>query len=258
MSHQKAAYQILTELYTPDTISLHSLTVTIVKWYLHFDTYVGMLSGTPSLLSRDWLEALHQHYVREYRRNPEDIILLYEESQTSTRLLGYDLFEFFNKMASGISDATFEQESQALISRLDNWERNFPIRLMNPNNLIKEYPNSPHNPQDPTDPYKPSFIFGGENFPTNQFRLGLLGLRNMFETRIAAWKGLPKPEKTSKDLGSMIFEIVNAIHYWPGAPRGAFLSMRSILSLAVFLNPPTRPREITWAREMFAEIERQG
>jgi hypothetical protein len=259
MSHQKAAYQILTELYTPETIKSSPLTAIMATWYLHFDTYVGMLSGTPSLLGREWLEALHEYYLGEYRRNPEDITLLYQESMSRIRLLGYDLFRFFNKMSSGqMSESQFETDSQALLERLENWERNFPVRLMDPNNIVSDFPTSPYDPNDPNDPYKPSFIFGGDNFPSNQFRLGIMSLRNMFETRVAAWKGLPKPEKHAKTLGTLIFRIVNAVRFWPEAPPGALLSMRSIFSLAIFLNIPSRPREIQWARETFAAIESQG
>jgi hypothetical protein len=259
MSHQKAAFQILTELYTPETITSSPLSIIILQWYGHFDTYIGMLSGSPSLLTREWHEALHDHFVREYSRNPGDLTLLYEKSMTTTKLLGYDLIRFLNRMNAGeLSDAEFETASQSLIKRLDSWEENFPVELMDPNNIVKEFPGSPYNPDDPSDPYKPTFIFSGRNFPSNQFRLGILGIRNMFETKVAAWKGLPKPEKSGKALATVIFQIVNAVRFWPDAPPGALLSLRSIFSLAIFLNIPTRPREIQWARETFAAIEKEG
>jgi hypothetical protein len=80
----------------------------------------------------------------------------------------------------------------------------------------------------------------------------------MFETKMAVYQGQPRPEKISKELATTIFGMVNAVRYWPEAPRGALLLMRSVFSLAIFLRVPTRPKDILWARETFAAIESQG
>jgi hypothetical protein len=259
LSHQKAAYEILLELYTPATVTSHATSIAILKWYNHFDVYVAMLSGTPSLIKREWHEALHKHYVNQYEQDTENISLLYEESLGSVRILAHDMFALFNKMNSGqLTDAEFRVESERISSQLHNWEHNFPIRFMEPENLITHFPDAPTDSADPSDPYKPKYIFGGDNFPTNQFRLSLLGLRNMFETRMAAYRGQPKPEKLSKELANMIFGMVNAVRFWNEAPRGTLLLMRSVFSLAIFLSIPTRAKDILWARETFAAIEAQG
>jgi hypothetical protein len=219
-----------------------------------------MLSGTPPLLGQEWNVALHEHAQRAFRRNPDDILLLYEESMSASRILSFDILMFFAKLGAGkVSDEEFDTQSREYIRRLNHWEDEFPIRLMQPQNIVKDIPEPPH-PEfdDGFNPYKTGIIFGGDNFSTNMFRLTILGLRNMFESKLAAWKGLPKPEQSSKDLAKTIFETVNAIRYWPHSPPGAMLSTRAVFSLAVFLGPTTDPREVLWARQTFAAIESEG
>lgn len=54
LGHQKAACEILIELYTPQTIRQNATSQAILKWYVHF---AGSLPGTGTMLSSDWFES---------------------------------------------------------------------------------------------------------------------------------------------------------------------------------------------------------
>lgn len=260
MIHQKAAYQIIVELYTPETIMNHPVTRSTIKWYLYFDSFVGMLAGTESLMSRRWLEAISEFHADEYDRSQGSIRNLYEHCSSLTKLLSFDTFHFFNQLASGqVPDEELEKRSQYLLGELGKWEDHFPVELAKEENLVTNVPEAPYDPNDEsTAPYKPLYFWGGENFPTNTFRFALFGLRHMLEGRLSTWKGQPKPEQMSKEFSKMIFGMVNSVRYWPETPPGAFLNFRAVFSLAVFLNPPTEEREISWARSTFAALESEG
>jgi hypothetical protein len=260
MSHQKAAHQVLTSLYTPQDTAKNPILRQILKWYIHFDTYVGMLSDHASTIDRSYLDEAAKTYAVELKATPDDIILMYEERSAWMRIISHDVFGLFGKMSSGqLLDAEFDEKVTAIQAQLDDWEANFPPALLDPAKLVTDFSGAPPpDPDDIFDPYEPGLIYGGDIFASNQFRLGLEGLRNMLATRYATWKGLPKPEEASRDLAHTMKKVVNAIQYCPDCPAGALLSMKAYLSYAILLQPPTTEEEIMWCRKKFAALESLG
>jgi hypothetical protein len=259
--HRTAAWQIISSLYTPESLAAKPLERSALKWYAYFDTFVGMLSGERPLMTRDWLEALGDAVRHEHEQKPEDITWTYEHCIAITRLISFDTFKFFTDVGTGkMSDTEFDDNARSILARYNDWEMTFPRRLANPEYIIKDFPGLSYDRNDSSDPYKPCAIFGGPNLPTNVFRLGILSARNVFETRLASLKGLPRPEKATKTLVNEVFGVVNAMRFWEGSPPGAFLCLRPIWSLAHFLVPPgwMSERDLTWSRETFAEFEKVG
>jgi hypothetical protein len=60
MGHQKAAHEMLTRLYTPETIVKSDFLLKVVFWYVRFDLFVGFQSVGGAVLSRDWYVAVHK------------------------------------------------------------------------------------------------------------------------------------------------------------------------------------------------------
>lgn len=259
MAHQKAAHQLLTESYTPETIMRHSTLRNILMWYLHFDLYVGMLSGAPQLISREWLVAQHSYYVEQVEIAPEDLGMLLGETSTKTKLVGYDMLNLFGKAATGeLSEAYIAEQIAYYADVFDQFERNLPAIATRPECLVTDFTDAPpREPDDIFDPFEPGLIYGGECFPTNQVIMNWLGLRIIFETRQAAL--------TNRNLNTEIMmqsvvrmgKMINAIHYWPGAMKGALLTFRANLSLVAFMLPAGE-RQKRWAKKRFAAIEAQG
>jgi hypothetical protein len=260
MAHQKAAYQLLTELYTPESIMKHATLRNILKWYLHFDTYVSMLSGSSSFIPRTWIIAQYEYYAAQADKSPHDLVLRYEKCLAKTKVSSYDVFELFALANAGtLSDAEFEERAQRLREALVTFESvEASAGLMDPAALVTDFSDSSPDPDDLIAPLEPGIIFGGKLFPTNGLRVGILGLINVFDARMSAFRGIPNPNaEESWKLAWRVAKVTDAIHHWKGSPKGALLSFRAIFALAAFALP-TGDRETTWMRRKFAAIESQG
>jgi hypothetical protein len=259
MGHQNAAYQIITELYTPDTIMKNGTLRNILKWYIHFDVYVSMLSGSPAIITRDWFEAQHKYYLSRTQEVPDDIIIRYEEQHAWIRLIGHDIALLFRrKMQGAISDAEFTASSSSLRKRLEEWEDNLPPILKDSSKLVVDFPNAlPRDPDDIVDPNKPGVIYGGDLFPTNLIILNFIGLKNMFDTRLASFDGTSISEESKIRLAYRVVQFVDSLQYWSGSPPGILVGLRANFALAVLILP-VREKEIKWSRKRFAMIESQG
>jgi hypothetical protein len=259
MSHQKAAYQLLTESYTPESIMRHSTLRNILMWYLHFDLYVGMLSGAPQIIARDWLLAQHKYYIEKLETSPGSIDCLQGEASARSKLISYDIFSLFSKANSGeLSDADVAEQLAYYSDILENFESDLPAAMVNPNCLVTDFTGAPpRDPEDIFDAYEPGLIYGGECFPTNQLILNFLGLRIIYETRVATMLKRNPRADFIKHTVMRIGKMINAIHYWPGAHKGSILTFRANVSLVAFLLPPGQ-RQKNWAKKKFAAIEAEG
>jgi hypothetical protein len=260
MSHQKAAYRIMTELWTPETFVKHGALRMALKWYLHFDTFIGAFSQKPPKLPRAWVAALHQHYVDVSIKESNNIQNLYEEQWSYLKLISYDAFSLFAQVANskGVTEAQ-EKEAQKLQRLFVGGEKNVPEKLRDPSKLVVDFSDWP--PLDPDDIYnahEPGILFGGELFPTNQLFLSFAAMNNMLGARLQCSKGLPRAEDDSKELAQRIFRTLNAIRYCPHTPPGALLGFRSMFPLGVVLQPPMGARELRWALKQFQAIENEG
>jgi hypothetical protein len=259
MSHQKAAFQIITELYTPESIMQNVVLRNILKWYIHFDVFVGILSGRVAIISRDWFAKQHEWYMEHAREAPEDIDVQYEERYAWVRLTGYDLAALFTQRMQGtLSDVEFDLQARGIREAFDLFDEQTSSLLTDPSKLITEFPDaSPIEPNSIVNPYEPGVIYGGDAFPTNQLILNFLGLKNMFATRMSSLTGAPRSEDAGKELAYRIVHVIDAIEHWPGAPASTLLGLRASLGMAVlFLG--TSKQEIEWARKMMARVERLG
>jgi hypothetical protein len=259
MGHQNAAYQIITELYTPETIMQDGTLRNILKWYIHFDIYVSVLSGAPSIISAQWLEEQHKFYVHQVQECPENISLRYEKHHSWIRLVGNNIGELFRRKMNGtITDAEFETLSSSLKRQLDDWEENLDPELVDSSKLVTNYETTAvMGPDDIVDPYQPGTIYSGNLFATNILILNFISLKNMFQTRLASLGGTPQPEETKFELAYRIAKIVDTVQYWRGSPPGALVGLRANFGLAVLLLP-SGEKEIKWARKKFALIESHG
>jgi hypothetical protein len=259
MSHQKAAHQVLISLCTPETAATSPVYRQILKWYIHFDTYVGMLSDYASTIDRAYLEKAADFYAEAIKAQPDSVILRYEERSAWMRVITHDIFNIFSEMSRGqVEDvAEFDRRVLAVQAKLDGWEAEFPFVLRDPAQLVTDFSGAPPpDPDDIFDPYEPGLIYGGEIFASNQFRLGIEGMRHMLAVRYAGWKGLPKPDGI--EMADLMKRVVNAVQYWPGSPAGALLSLKAYFSYAILLQPPATEKEVLWCRKKFAALECLG
>jgi hypothetical protein len=220
-----------------------------------------MLSDYASTIDRAYLVEAARFYADAIKIAPDNIVLHYEERSAWMRVITHEIFEIFGAMSKGQIDdpEEFEQRILRIMGQLDGWEAEFPAMLKDPTQLVTDFSKSPPpDPDDPFDPQEPGLIYGGEIFASNQFILGIEGMRHMLATRYATWKGLPKPDAATMALADRMKRVVNALQYWPDSPAGALLSMKAYFSYAILLQPPATAKEVMWCRKKFAALECLG
>jgi hypothetical protein len=258
MSHQKAAYRILTELWEPESAIKHGAMRMAIKWYLHFDTLIGAFSAKPPMLPRSWIGALHAYYKSAVQNNPENITIQYEERWCYVRLLTFDAFSLMANQSTQ-SGEEWDYQVANLLEQFSQGEKDIPDLIRDPSYLLTDFSDCP--PLDPDDifnAHEPGALYVGELFPTNQLRLSYAAMNNVLRSRIANIKGVANNDDNGRALGYQILKTFNAIQYWSKKPPGALLQFRSVLPLGVMLNPPTNERELRSVLKAFQAIEAEG
>jgi hypothetical protein len=256
MGHQKAAFDMLTKLYTPKSITQSDFLLKVSVWYIRFDLFVGFQSGGESVLSRDWFEAVHECYVQKVRENPDDLGYRYEERFAYSRLVAKDSNDLFARTQKGqISPQDFMAQLPVLKEKVSGLFAGIPAELKDPEYKVKHMPGK-SDPSDIVDPYEPNIIFSGPLFTTNFMMLDIWGIVFMFN--ISEAMALRKPfslEMTTEAYKSI--QHFEAMCAYPDPPTGMLLEAQVSFAIA-FLFLPKDQKTTQWCRQTFAKIEAAG
>ncbi|KAF2705615.1 hypothetical protein K504DRAFT_387678 [Pleomassaria siparia CBS 279.74] len=258
MGHQKAAYEIMTRLYTPQTITQTELLRKVLLWYIRFDLFVGFQSGGESVLGREWYVEMHDHYLKNALENPDDINLKYEERFAYSRLVAKDSSDLFAKRAKGLlSDEAFMVQLPILDEQIRNLDKNIDPVLLDPRGFVTEFPGNPKSdPGDIVDPFEPNVIWDGAQWTSNYLMLDMWGIVFVYNIQISMAMRKPfDPSLTEKAYrAAQIFEAVCA---YPNAPPGAIIEAQASVAIATLFLPKD-PKTTMWCRRTFAKIESAG
>ncbi|TKA66725.1 hypothetical protein B0A49_10110 [Cryomyces minteri] len=258
LGHQKAAYEILTELYTPRTILQNETLRRIICWYIRFDLFAGIMSGSETVLSREWFAAYHDYYLREVRNNPLDFRSIYEETMSNSRLLATDVATLFARKSKGvIDDGEFAGELEVLSASLAAWEGTRSPTMTDPSKHIKDFPGAAsRDPADIVDPFDPNFLYGDDLFTTNYALIDFWAIDLMFRFQLATVeRKTPSPE--TEALAFKMCKMFEALEYYQQKLPGAILAAQATLSIASLILPKDQ-KHMTWCRKKFAKIESHG
>ncbi|KAF2264017.1 hypothetical protein CC78DRAFT_580757 [Lojkania enalia] len=256
MSHQKAAYEILTRLYTPQTITKNELLRKVLLWYVRFDLFVGFQSGGEAVLGRAWYVTIHEWYKQQAEEHPEDINLKYEEHFAYSRMVAKASSDLFAKKAKGLlTDEQFMTQLPIVAEQLGSLEKRIDPVLLDPSGYVTDLTGRP-DPDDIVNPYAPNVIFGGDQWTTNYLFLDFWGIIFMFNIQMSLFLGKPpEPEMTRKAYRAA--QIFEAVCLYPKAPPGAIIEAQASMAIAsLFL--PKDPKTVQWCRRSFAKVESAG
>ncbi|KAF2836000.1 hypothetical protein M501DRAFT_940621 [Patellaria atrata CBS 101060] len=258
IGHQKAAYEILTELYTPKTIMQNETLRKIIHWYIRFDLFAALQAGYQTVLSRDWFEGCHEWYSNMRRERPNEIQWAYEERLALTRLLATDMALIFSNKSKGlISDEDFVAELGRMTQQLNLWQANVDPKIMDPSKRVIDFTGAkPLHPDEIVDPFEPNFLYGQELFSTNNALIDFWSIDLMFKYQLALAQRKPPGEEIVKVAYKMC-QMFTAIEYYPHSPSGALLGAQASLAIATMFLPKDE-KHIMWARRKLAKIESLG
>ncbi|KAF2433590.1 hypothetical protein EJ08DRAFT_60436 [Tothia fuscella] len=258
MSHQKAAFQLITELYSPEAMTKTDSLRKTLQWYIRFDTFVGIMSGTGTQLSRDWFEEQYSYFVRQCQDLPTDLTAKYEERFSWIRLTGYDMSQLVRNRAKGtIPEQEFFIKIELFQQRLQDFRLDLHPALKDQAKLLPDISGGrQRDPNDIVNPFEPNLLFGEDIFDTNILLMDFYGFELIFNNQLAALQGKPDP-MGARNTAMKICQIFEAIQEYQGSPPGIVLGMQAGLALAV-LFLPQEESEILWARKKIATIEALG
>lgn len=258
LGHQKAAYEMLLELYTPETIMETEVRRKILCWYARFDVYAGLMSGYGTVLGREWSYAYEQYYVDQWHQNPNDLDAHIEAAIAVHALNAMDMTLLFSKLPRGeISVPNFMKENQALSDRIRTWKKDVQPLLDRSEHLVTSFEGArPRDPDDIVDPYVAGTIYKGPLFAVNYMLLAWYALDLMHKYQTA----LMLQQQPPAELVNIALEqcrLFEAIEYWPGSPPGSMLVAGASVAMASLFLPKDEKHSM-WCRRKFAMIENMG
>jgi hypothetical protein len=256
MGHQKAAYDMLTRLYTPETITQSEFLLKVLLWYTRFDLFVGFQSGGESVLSQDWYVAVHNHYVAGVQRQPDNLGLGYEERFSYSRLVAKESCDLFARKAKGLlSDEAFMQQLTEVSAKIERLEKDIDPILLDPKDKVQSIPGT-LDPESVVDYHEPGIIWDGPRWTTNYLILDMYGI--MFMHHISLCMAMRKPfEEEYVDKAYKAIQAFQAILNYPKAPPGALIEAQATMAIAsIFM--PKREETTTWCRKQFVKVEAAG
>jgi hypothetical protein len=258
LGHQKAAFEILTELYTPQTVMQTELSRVILGWYMRFDVFAGLMGGFDMVLSREWFSSSHDFFKLQSVREPEHLIWKIEAAMAQLRLIAMDMGTVFARIGKGeISAAQFASENGIIAKRIREWKTKMDPALQDSRYLITDFKGSrPTDPNSIIDPYVSRSIYSKPLFVMNVSLIDYYSIDLMHRYQTA----LIMQEQPSAELGVIALatcQLYETLEFSAHSPPGIVLALQASLGIAcLFL--PRDERHSMWARRKLAVIEANG
>ncbi len=257
LGHQKAAYEILTELYTPQTVMQSETARVILGWYIRFDVFAGLMGGFEMVLSREWFSNAEDFLQQQVTQEPSNLSWKIELAAAKLRLIAMDMSAVFAKIGKG--EITFDQfigENNAIRTRIQEWKTKMDPALQDSQHLVMDFTGARSEIKSIVDPHIPGIIYKGPLFVMNVCWLVWYSIDLMHSYQTA----LTMQKQPSPQLGRMAYEacqLYEAVEFYPGSPPGSILALQASLVIA-FLFLPRDDRHSMWARRKLATIEANG
>ena len=258
LGHERAAYQILTELFTPQTITQDETRRKIAAWYMRFDLFAGIMSGGQTKLSREWVAACQEHYRRQSRDRPDDLPARLEDFFSSARLLVTDsTLLFAAKKKETISDDEFAGKTRDTIQQYADFGHTIDTAFPDPSNFVKDLPKARSPDRDDlSNAGSPHFLYNQDLFTMNYILLDFWAMDLNFKHQLA----VAQEQTTTIEMESIALKtckMIEAIHRSGLGQKGAMLGCQASLGIASLFLPKDK-ENVDWCRGKFAQIEQLG
>ena len=258
LGHQKAAYEILTELYTPTSIMADPMARIILGWYMRFDVFAGLMGGFETVLSREWFSYAQEFFQHQVTNEPDVLDWKIESAIAQHRLVATDMSLLFaRKGKDELSDEQFLVENAIIARRIEEWRSKMDPALQDPRYLVTDFSGArPLDPEDIVNPYIPGVIYSGPLWVMNIAIIDWYAIDMMHKYQTA----LTMQTHPSADLGMKAYascQLFEAVEFWPQSPPGTVIACQASLGIACLFLPRDETHSM-WARRKLATIESNG
>lgn len=258
MGHQKAAFEIITKIFSPQTVMQTPMGRMCLSWYARFDNFVALMGGFPTDLSRDWFTAKVDYYQFQIDAHPEIIRWKLDNSSARLRLIGYDMSILFARGSRGqMSTEQFIMEHNELTNALVGWKETLDPAVVDPNYLVRNFnPRHPPDPDDIVDPYSPGILYDFPLFTTTLLCAEWNSIMIMHKCQSSGMR----PDILFAELRHHAYatcQYFETLEYWPATPKGVLILIQACIAIATLFLPQDA-RHHMWIRRKFALLERKG
>ncbi|PNY29364.1 Uncharacterized protein TCAP_00714 [Tolypocladium capitatum] len=258
MGHQKAALEIITQIFTPENVTNTAAGRMCLNWYSRYDNYVAIMGGFPTELPREWFKTNAEHSRAQVATNPGDLRWKIEDRSVRLRLITYDMSMLYARGSQGqISSRDFAREHSRITQRLVEWKTNWDPALMDSRYLVTDFSyRTPIDSGDIVDPYEPGVLFKPPLFTTTLISAEWHSILIMHLTQSAN----TAPMQPFMELGKHAYaacQYFESVEFWPLKPKGSLISLQPCLSIAALFLPQDLRHQM-WIRRKFALLDILG
>lgn len=259
MGHQKAALEVLTELYTPQTVMQTSIGRMILTWYTRFDVFTGIMGSSETMLAREWFTAYVDYYEIRAAETPAELAYKIELCSGRLRLISMEMSLLFGRGAKQeVTEEEYTAEHFRLYNALHGWKNNWDPALLNPEFLVTDLPvmNGAIGTDSIFQPLTPGLLFRPPLFASTILTCEWNSIALMHGSQGAS-------DPSSETMGRLrehayiIGQICEAVETWPLSPAGSLIIMQPSLGIAALFLPQEEAYQL-WIRKKFALLERMG
>ncbi|KAK4146811.1 uncharacterized protein C8A04DRAFT_9529 [Dichotomopilus funicola] len=258
MGHQKAAFEVLNQLFTPQTIMQTPAGRVALMWYTRFDVFVGIMGSFKTSLSRDWYTASVEYYESRAAMEPSNLSWKIEACSARVRLGSQEMSDLFARGAKKeLTDEEYTVEHRKMTTSWDDWHKSWDPALTDPAFYVNEFPGHPTpSPDDIVNPYAPGILFRPPLFASTILTCEYHSISLMHVSQSAA-------RLTDEDRARLmkhayaICQICETVELWPQSPPGSLVVLQSCLAIAA-LYMRRDPKHHMWIRRKFAYLESMG
>jgi hypothetical protein len=258
MGHQKAALQILANMFTPETAMLTPAGRMIVAWYSRFDVFLGIMGGFRTALPREWFTVFVDYCKSQVASTDDNLQWKLEEASANLRLLSMDMSMLFARGSrGGISHEEFVAEYQKLEKRLHEWKDLMDPDIVNPAFAVTHFaPGDDDDKDNIVDPYEGGILYEPPYFSTTLLNSEWHSIMIMHKCQ-SSTRDRPQLYTDLRLHSYKICQIFEAVERWPGTPKGGLILIQACIAISALFLPQDR-RHHNWIRKKFALLETLG
>lgn len=259
MGHQKAAFEVLTKLFTPQSIMQTPVGRVALMWYARFDVFTGIMGSFKTSLSREWYSAPAEYYESRVAAEPHSVGWKIEACSARLRLISMEMSLLFAKRAKEeITEEEYIAEHGRLSAAWDDWRNTWDPALTDAAYRVTDFPSNPtSDPDGIVNPSAPGVLL----FRQPLFAMTLMTCEYhsvaLMHASQSAKKLTEEDQAMLMEHAYAILQICETVELWPHSPAGSMIILQTCLAIAA-LYVRRDPRHHLWIRRKFALLETMG
>ncbi|KAM7188184.1 hypothetical protein V8F33_010777 [Rhypophila sp. PSN 637] len=258
MGHQKAALEVLTQLFSPQTVMQSPASRMILTWYARFDVFIGIMGSCETSLPREWFATNVAYYDSKIAEEPGNLSWKIESASARLRFIAMEMSHLFGRGArKEVSEEEYAVEHDRLSMALEEWKNGREPTLEDPSHLVTEFENS-HvmGPDDIVSPFVPGILFRPPLFAWTILTCEWHSIVLMHASQ-AVSEPSDETRERMMEHAHAICQTCQTVQLWPLSPGGSMIILHPCLAIASLFVPRDTKHDM-WIRRKFALLEGMG